>query len=54
MLASRVRKARRNGACALCPKPVMIGQHVGLIAAGWAHNGCIVEANRLPNLLAEE
>lgn len=52
LTASRVRKARRNGACVLCPKPITVGQNVGLIAAGWAHlSPCIVQRRRwdLPN-----
>jgi hypothetical protein len=48
LTASRVRKARRNGSCVLCPKPIVIGQRVGLIAAGWAHlSPCIVDRRQL-------
>ncbi len=48
LTASRVRKARRNGRCPLCGKPVIIGQRVGLIAAGWAHlQPCIVDRRQL-------
>ena len=42
VLALRTRKARRNGPCRLCPAPVLTGQRIGLIEAGWAHVECIV------------
>lgn len=48
LTASRVRKARRNGSCVLCPKPITVGQNVGLIAAGWAHlSPCIVDRRQI-------
>ena len=44
----RVRKARRNGSCVLCPKPITVGQNVGLIAAGWAHlSPCLTDRRKL-------
>jgi hypothetical protein len=46
--AARVRKARRNGSCPICPRPIAVGQNVGLIAAGWAHlPPCIVQRRQL-------
>jgi hypothetical protein len=43
LTTARVRKARRDGSCVLCPRPIAVGQNVGLIAAGWAHlSPCIV------------
>jgi hypothetical protein len=46
VLAARARKARRRGPCVLCPAPVITGQPIGLLPAGWAHTDCIVRANR--------
>jgi hypothetical protein len=47
-LARRVRKARRRSTCPLCRGPVLVGQQIGLIPAGWAHvSPCIVERNRI-------
>lgn len=43
LLASRVRKARRAGTCALCRAAITIGQRIGLLPSGqWAHIRCIV------------
>jgi hypothetical protein len=48
LLATRTRKARRPGTCALgCGRPVTIGQRIGLLFTGWAHVVCIVQANHL-------
>lgn len=46
VLASRTRKARRSGTCALCHGLVLVGQLIGLIPAGWAHTDCINQANQ--------
>ena len=45
MLASRVRKARRNSTCPLCHAPVTTGQHIGLTEPGWCHVTCIIREN---------
>jgi hypothetical protein len=48
LTARRVRKARRGGSCVLCGAPIVIGQNVGLIPAGWAHlSPCIVDRRQL-------
>jgi hypothetical protein len=48
LTARRIRKARRGGSCVLCEKPIVKGQNVGLIAAGWAHHSpCIVQRRQL-------
>jgi hypothetical protein len=53
LTASRVRKARRGGWCPLCPRPIVVGQRVGLIPAGWAHlSPCIVDRRQLGALAA--
>jgi hypothetical protein len=41
-LATRARKARNNGSCVQCPSPVIRGQRIGKIHAGWAHIRCII------------
>ena len=47
MIASRVRKARKTGICALCRAPVTIGQQIGLTATrGWCHTGCVIQAGK--------
>ena len=53
LTATRVRKARRSGWCPLCPRPIITGQKVGLIPAGWAHlSPCIVDRRQLGALAA--
>jgi hypothetical protein len=45
--ASRVRKARRDSTCPLCGGPIITGQQIGLIPAGWAHlSPCIVRRRK--------
>jgi hypothetical protein len=51
LTASRVRKARRGGSCPLCGAPVVIGQNVGLVAAGWAHLPCVVQRRQLTQVV---
>jgi hypothetical protein len=47
LLASRVRKARRAGRCAMCPGPVRIGERIGYVPrVGWSHIACIIEQQR--------
>lgn len=41
-LATHARKARHNGRCILCGGPVICGQRIGKIHAGWAHILCII------------
>jgi len=54
LLATRTRKARRDGRCPLCPHPVRTGQRVGLVAGQWAHCSCIVRVNASRHLTPEE
>lgn len=45
MIASRVRKARKPGICALCHAPVTTGQQIGYTTTrGWCHATCIIQA----------
>jgi hypothetical protein len=43
--ATRTRKVRRNGLCAMCPCDIRIGQRIGLLAGRWSHVSCIIRAN---------
>ncbi len=54
LLATRTRKARRDGRCPLCPHPIRTGQRVGLVAGQWAHCSCIVRVNASRHLTPEE
>jgi hypothetical protein len=46
-LASRVRKARKPGWCALCAAPVHVGQGIGYLRSqGWCHVQCVIGLNR--------
>jgi hypothetical protein len=55
LAARKVRKATRNGSCVLCGKPVNVGQTVGLVAAGWAHQSpCLVQRQQLSQLITPE
>lgn len=46
--ATRVRKARKQSACALCPVTICVGSLIGKLAAGrWAHATCIIGAQRM-------
>lgn len=40
-LASRVMKARRAGTCAICRRPIRIGEQIAKTIK-WAHAGCVV------------
>ena len=49
MLASRVRKARKPGVCALCRAPVLVGQQIGKTTIrGWCHTSCIIQVGDRP------
>jgi hypothetical protein len=55
LAARRVRKARRAGSCVLCGAPIIVGQNVGLLPAGWAHlSPCIVRRRQLGDLASQE
>jgi hypothetical protein len=47
VLATRVRRARKPGQCAICPAPVYVRQSIGYLPGrGWCHVGCIIQHNR--------
>lgn len=46
ILASRTRKARRNGRCPLCQGPVTIGQQIAQLGKTWVHTTCAAERIR--------
>jgi hypothetical protein len=55
LTARHVRKARRAGSCVLCGAPIIVGQNVGLLPAGWAHlSPCIVRRRQLGDLASQE
>lgn len=43
ILATRTRKARRNGSCPLCPDPVWRGQSIALVGRTWLHTSCVLQ-----------
>lgn len=43
ILASRSKKARRNGRCNLCRGAVTIGQSIALLGRTWVHTSCAVD-----------
>ena len=48
-LATRVRKARAQSVCGLCPVIIRVGNQIGKVPGvrGWCHVSCILEANRI-------
>lgn len=45
ILATRIRKARRNSTCGLCRAPITIAQRIGQAGSTWAHVTCIISRN---------
>lgn len=43
ILASRTKRARRNGRCPLCRGPVWRGQQIALLGRTWAHSSCAAD-----------
>ena len=55
LLATRTRKARKDGQCPLCVHPIRVTSRVGLVPdLGWVHVSCLIRVNANRNLTPEE